>query len=138
MRTALEQQAGNADNIIFYGQQPHKKVGELLHESDIFALPSARETFGLVYLEAAAKMNAVIAVKDTGVWGVFKENEEMLFANDYPSFEKKLHFLIDHDKTRIALAEKAYERTKNHYTWNHITANYHAIYEKILKKRGKG
>lgn len=129
----LKEQAKNSKNIIFYGQQPHEKVGKLLYESDIFALPSVIETFGLVYLEAAAKMNAVIAVKNTGVWGLFKENEEMLFIDDYQTFKQKLFLLIEEDETRICLARNAFERTKNSYTWDRIIQQYHEIYRKALK-----
>ena len=118
--------------IVFYGHQSHEKVGIMLEESDIFALPSAIETFGLVYMEAAATMNAVIAVRNTGVWGNFEEDKEMLYIESYKDFQKALFLLIDNDKMRIGLAKNAFRRVKDEYSWEKIIERYDLIYKKII------
>lgn len=127
----LKNLAGDCKNINFLGQMSHDDVGKSLYGSDIFALPSYHETLGLVYLEAAAKENAVIAMKDTGVWGNYQDGEEMLFCDDYQSFERLLHNLIDDDDKRISLSEKAFERTRNEYTWDVSIEKYRKIYEDV-------
>lgn len=127
----LKNLAGDCKNINFMGQMSHDDVGRWLHVSDIFALPSHHETLGLVYLEAAAKENAVIAMKDTGVWGNYQDGEEMLFCVDYQSFEKILHDLIDDDDKRISLSKKAFERTRSEYTWDVIIEKYKKIYGNV-------
>lgn len=132
LREELHSQAEGMDNVMFLGQQPHDTVMELLAESDIFALPSGRETFGMVYLEAAAKMNAVIAVKDTGVWGVFKDEEQMLFCHDYHSFKTMLHRLIDDDAKRVAMADAAYRKVCDDLVWEKVTDRYHNIYQDVM------
>lgn len=129
----LKNLAGDCKNINFMGQMSHDDVGRWLHVSDIFALPSYHETLGLVYLEAAAKENAVIAMKDTGVCGNYQDGEEMLFCDDYQSFERLLHNLIDDDDKRISLSEKAFERTRSEYTWNVSIEKYKKIYENVSK-----
>lgn len=127
----LKNLAGDCENINFMGQMSHDDVGKSLCDSDIFALPSHHETLGLVYLEAAAKENAVIAMKDTGVWGNYQDGEEMLFCVDYQSFEKILHDLIDDDDKRISLSKKAFERTRSEYTWDVIIEKYKKIYGNV-------
>lgn len=127
----LKNLAGDCKNINFMGQMSHDDVGKSLYGSDIFALPSYHETLGLVYLEAAAKENAVIAMKDTGVWGNYQDGEEMLFCVDYQSFEKILHDLIDDDDKRISLSKKAFERTRSEYTWDVIIEKYKKIYGNV-------
>lgn len=129
----LKNLAKDCKNISFLGQMSHDDVGRWLHVSDIFALPSYHETLGLVYLEAAAKENAVIAMKYTGVWGNYQDGEEMLFCDDYQSFERLLHNLIDDDDKRISLSEKAFERTRSEYTWNVSIEKYKKIYENVSK-----
>jgi len=69
-----------------------------LFESDIFALPSYKETFGLVYLEAAAARNAIIGFKGEGVWGLFEVDKEMLFCGDFEEFQEQLKLLIKNGK----------------------------------------
>jgi glycosyltransferase involved in cell wall biosynthesis len=123
--------AGNATNIHFLGKQPHTEVISLLKKSDIFALPSYRETFGLVYLEAAANNNAVICHKNEGVDGLFEDEKEIFLCNGYDNFKEILYELIEnHDKRKI-VSDGGYERAKN-YTWQRVTTEYLKIYEQVL------
>lgn len=129
MRTELEAMINGADNIQLLGKITHDKVGELLCQSDIFALPSVNETFGLVYMEAAAHQNAVIATKGTGVWGHFSDGEEALYCDSYTSFQNMLYKLIDDDGYRNQLALKAYQKSQENYTWGKIISQYIELYD---------
>lgn len=135
---SLKAEADNASNIRFYGRQPHDRVRQLLTESDIFALPSVSETFGLVYMEAAATKNAVVAVRDTGVWGNFEDGKEMLFIEDYRNFRDSLFRLIDDDDLRIELAENAFLRVKKEYLRDTIIGRYNSLYQAIISEKNQG
>lgn len=128
----LEPKYANCDNrrIRILGKQAHAKVMASLESSDIFALPSTFETFGLVYLEAAAKQNAIIGFKGQGVWGVFDDKIEMLFADSYEDFKHKLHCLIDDDKLRHSFQENAYKKAQE-MTWNLIVERYEEVYNTV-------
>lgn len=129
IRHELESIAEEKDNIFFLGKIDHKKIGDLLNQSDIFALPSINETFGLVYLEATAHQNAVIATQGTGIWGHFIDGEEMLYCDSEQSFQEMLTLLIDNDEFRNNMAEKAYQKTREQYTWNKIISQYIELYD---------
>lgn len=64
-----------SDKIEFLGNLPNQDVLRKLEKTDIFVLMSKRETFGMVYLEALAKGNIVIASKDDGIDGIMKNNQ---------------------------------------------------------------
>lgn len=132
MRAELEAMAKDDANIHILGKIPHDKVGKLLEESQIFALPSVNETFGLVYIEATAHQNAVIATRGTGIWGVFDDNKEMLYCDSQESFTLMLYQLIDNDEFRNEMARKAYEKTAQRYTWDEIISRYSEIYNSCL------
>lgn len=134
LRKELETLASGNNNIQFLGQISHENIGKLLHQSDIFALPSVNETFGLVYLEAAAHQNAIIASKGTGVWGHYTEEEEMFFCDSYDVFQTQLHKLIDDDALRNKMAEKAFAKTKENFTWDTIIEKYASLYRRLLTK----
>lgn len=134
-RQQLENQADGNKNIIFWGQQPHEKVSELLRQTDIFAMPSQRETFGLVYIEAAANKNAVIAVRNTGVWGVLEEDKEACFISDYESFRSSLYNLIDNDEARNKIAENGFEKTRDSLIWDKIAEKYERIYLQTIDNK---
>jgi len=122
---------GNTSNISFLGKVAHEKVLSFLEKSDIFALPSNSETFGLVYLEAAANYNAIIGFEKQGVWGVFEPDVEMLFANNYDDFEYLLHKLIDDEVQRNDLTIKAYKKAKN-LTWEKVIEQYNQVYDDVV------
>lgn len=132
-RAKLEEEAKGFSNIVFQGRLPRKQVCEMLNKSDIFAMPSEKETFGLVYLEAAANMNAVIALKNTGVWGVLKDGEEALFVSSYQDFSNKLCRLAEDGPLRVSLAQKSFEKVKISYTWEKIRERYDKLYQSVIK-----
>lgn len=132
MRNNLEKLAQGHDNIVFLGQIRHDRIGELLLQSDIFALPSVNETFGLVYLEAAAHQNAVIATKGTGIWGVFEDKEEMLYCESSKNFNDLLIGLIEDSDYRNSIAKKAFLKAQSQYTWDHIIDRYTQLYRTTL------
>lgn len=128
----LMNMATDCHNIQFLGKISHDKIDDLLCNSDIFALPSTNETFGLVYIEATAHQNAVIATKGTGIWGHFKENEETLYCDSYDSFQKMLYELIDNDTFRNQIAKRAFDKTSADFTWDKIIEKYSQLYENLL------
>ena len=128
-RYQLIELAGDAPNIHFAGKINREDVLSLLEKSHIFALPSVDETFGLVYLEATAKRNAVICHRNEGVDGLFEDGKEMMFCNGYEDFSVILNKLIDNPDEVKLLATAGYEKVKN-YTWKSVEENYLEIYKK--------
>ena len=130
-RNILQNLANNAPNIHFVGKIAHNEALKLLEKSHIFALPSINETFGLAYLEAAAKLNAVICHKNEGVDGLFEDGKEIAFCDGYEDFRNILHTLVENPEKMKKLANNGYERLKN-YTWEHIQSRYMDIYERKI------
>lgn len=64
-----------AHNVSFLGHLPHEKVLDRMQDSDIFILPSVKETFGMVYLEAMASGCITVGTKDDGVDGIIIDGE---------------------------------------------------------------
>lgn len=129
--TELKKIAGADERINFYGKLPHDKVLDKLRQSDIFALPSFDETFGMVYLEAAANQNAIIGLLNEGVWGIFENDIEMLFCINEKNFQELLHEIINNKKKRMELAEMAYKKAV-HLNWANISKKYEALYKETI------
>ena len=133
----LKHQARNDKRIQFLGKIDRNEVLAFLENSDIFALPSYDESFGLVYLEAAATKNAIIGLKDEGVWGIFIEGEEMLFCNNETHFNEIFHELINNENLRSRLKRAAYTKAKK-LSWENIAQQYKKVYtESIASFREK-
>ena len=60
-------------NIKFVGQKSNQEVLEIMKNSDIFILPSEKETFGMVYLEAMACNCITVCTKNDGIDGIIQD-----------------------------------------------------------------
>ncbi len=114
--------------IKMLGQLKNQEIQELLRTTDIFALPSQVETFGLVFIEAAAMQNAVIGHYKEGLWDML---EGSFFPNDYESFKQALYELIENKKLRDNYKELAYNSAKN-FTWEKVINLYRNLYFDVL------
>lgn len=63
------------ENVEFTGNIPNDEVLRNLTASDLFVLVSEGETFGMAYLEAAARANIVIATRNDGIDGLLRNGE---------------------------------------------------------------
>ena len=122
---------GTDSRIQFLGYIPHNEVMEILTESHIFAMPSTKETFGLVYLEAAATHNAIIAFNKYSINGVFESEKEALFCSGYIDFKDQLHQLISDPKLVKNLADNALKKVQ-HMSWDSIIKKYNHLYNSIV------
>ena len=71
----LVKQLDIEDNVEFTGNIPHDEVLRNLTTSDLFVLVSEGETFGIAYLEAAARANIVVATRNDGIDGLIRHCE---------------------------------------------------------------
>lgn len=126
-RQEWEQLADGDPRILFTGKLPHAEVMQWMQRSKIFALPSYQETFGLVYLEAAAAGNALVGRAGEGVAGVFAEEEEIILPADYTSFRIGLHRLLTSHSLCIQRAQAARQRAAQ-LSWGAILTRYEEVY----------
>ena len=70
----LAEQLGVSDRVFFHGWQNGKeKIRAFYDQADIFIMPSLRETFGTVYIEALSQGLPVLYTKGQGIDGYFEE-----------------------------------------------------------------
>ena len=127
VRPEWENMAGGDDRIQFPGRLPHAETMQWLRRSAIFALPSYQETFGLVYLEAAAAGCALIGRAGEGVAGVFPEGEAIVLPGSYESFERSVHQLLADAALRQKMGKAARVRVES-LTWPKVLDRYEALY----------
>lgn len=65
----------NKLDVKFLGQMPKEDVFRKMKEADIFVLPSANETFGMVYMEALSFGMVVCCTKNSGIDGIIENTK---------------------------------------------------------------
>lgn len=77
------------NNVTFWGHIDRNRVQEILTNAECFIMISAKETFGLVYLEAMAKGLITIASKNEGMDGVIINGTNGFLCNAGDPFALK-------------------------------------------------
>ena len=105
-------------NVTFHGAIPHEQVFQHLERSDIFVLPSWKEAFGVVYLEAMATYNAVVGCYGNGADDILTDRIDgrLVPPRDTSALSETLAELIGNEDGRTNLATAAKE-TVRRFSW---------------------
>jgi glycosyltransferase involved in cell wall biosynthesis len=112
--------------ILPYTEQPERSM----MASDVFCLPSYRESFGITVVEAAACGVPAIGSRIYGVTDAIVEHETgcLYTVGDVDDLVQKMMEMLD-DKRRLSMGERARERAVRDFSDTMVTAAWLAYYE---------
>lgn len=121
-----------SEHVVFTGRQ--KEIPQLLKSADIFVLPSKREAFGLVLLEAMISGLPVVASKTGGIPEIIKDEKNgILFeAENFEELADDLVNLIGNPEKRLSLAIAGQKIVQEKFYAKTMAENYEKVYEKIV------
>ena len=128
----LAEKLGISDKIEFLGKQ--SRVVKILSASDLFLLPSEKESFGLAALEAMACEVPVVASNVGGLPEVIEHGVSGWLSElgDIDSMiEGALHILKDEERHNT-FSKNARRRAQEHFSAEILVRQYEAIYEKLM------
>ncbi|MFD3156162.1 glycosyltransferase [Haloimpatiens sp. FM7330] len=122
------------NNIVFLGRLNHNEVMNYMAQCDIFSLPSWKEGFGVVYVEAMLQGKPVIGIKGEGIEDVIvnKENGMLVKPKNVDELVGALEFLITNSKKAEIIGEKAKQTVINDFTWKNNAQKTIKIYNSIM------
>ena len=124
------------DNIKFYGSLARKEIAEVFSICDCFALLSAAETFGVVYVEAMAAGLPVIGTRCGGPEDfVNEENGILVGVDNVKAAADAIEYVYMHRNIYQSGVIKAYAR--DHFSPKYIASQIINIYNSVLSN-GKG
>jgi len=102
--------------------------------ADLFALPSARESFPLVLLEAMASGLPVVATAVGGVPEMVVDGETGLLVppDDPGALAEAVNSLLDDPERMRAMGEKGRDTVREHYTWDKVAERMAEYFREIL------
>ncbi len=122
----------NINNIKFHGNAD--EIEEILCSTDIFLLPSKKESFGLSALEAMASKCALVTSNCGGLPELNVENETgfLVDVNDEDKYVEKINDLIS-DKNKLEKFKYESFKRAQLFDIELIVPLYYEIYKKLLK-----
>jgi len=124
----------NLKNIHFLGHQSQEKLRRLYSVADVSVVPSRREPFGLVAIEALACGTPVVATAEGGLAEIINEDVGTLVPVDDPLALSSAicNELLREDKCKRKT--KASRYAYENYSQEKIIGEMICIYEKILEE----
>jgi glycosyltransferase involved in cell wall biosynthesis len=132
---ATAAECGVLDSVTFAGQR--SDIAALLAASDVFALPSHEEPFGLVYAEAMAMKRPVVAIDKGGTPEVVRHGETGLLSplGDVAALAANLVRLLKDASLRARMGEAGRRDVEVRFTPARLAADVEGVYSKVLGAR---
>ncbi|OGP85396.1 MAG: hypothetical protein A2V87_08030 [Deltaproteobacteria bacterium RBG_16_58_17] len=121
-----------ADRVVFTGVMGKEKLDRTYMASDIFAILSRFDTFGMVVLEAMAASLPVVVTECVGAKDLVRDGINGFIVeggDDAMQISGKIAFLLDREK-RLIMGEKAHA-TALSCTWEKVAQRVGELYEKV-------
>ncbi len=130
----LSRNLGVNKHVKFFGKL--KSIEKILTISDIFILPSERESFGLVALEAMACRSAIISTNSGGLPEVNIEGETGFLSDigDVKKMSKDILFLLEDINRLENFKNNALAHAKT-FDITRILPNYELLYQELCNKK---
>ncbi|HLF79208.1 MAG TPA: glycosyltransferase family 4 protein, partial [Dehalococcoidia bacterium] len=131
---ALVTELGLEPNVKFMGQR--SDVAKLLAASDVFALPSFGEPFGLVFLEAMAMKKPVVALNNGGTPEVVDHGETGLLSSpgDIEALASNLLTLLRDPLLRTRMGQRGRHVVETRFTSERMARDAERLYESLTNR----
>lgn len=120
------------ENVHLRGFVSNKNEIKFYYENnDIFVMPSARETFGLTYIEAMSQGLPIIGISGTGVSGFYKDGQVGYFIKE-PNAQMIVESIKKIMSNYSVISNNCINEIQS-FNWKAIINRYKEIYSVIYK-----
>jgi glycosyltransferase involved in cell wall biosynthesis len=128
-----------ADRVEFLGRQERTQVADLLHNCEVFVLPSRSEPFGIAIIEAMACKKPVVATTAGGIPEMIENgrNGILVEPDDDRALADALSTVLKDVNLQRQLAENGHATVLECFRSEHTGSAYEALFADLLDSRGK-
>ena len=129
----VAQAHGVEDQVVFCGFR--QDIRNILGQSDLMVLPSLREGFGLVLLEAMAVGCPIVATNVGAIPEIIVDGETGLLVRpgDPAGLSSAVKRLLSSPQLVGSLVRAARERLEEHFAFNTMIQHTHSLYQRLLE-----
>jgi phosphatidylinositol alpha-1,6-mannosyltransferase len=131
-------------HVRFLGAVSDDQLINCYHACDLVVLPALHvegdaEGFGIVLLEAAAAGKPVVATSVGGIPDAVENGETgmLVGAGDYPQLTRSIISLINDERARAAMGERARQRAREKFSWVRIVEQYEKALNLQMRPRSR-
>lgn len=127
----------NNVHILGYFSQRLNDINDFYLRADVYVAPSVwNEPLGLVILESMVHKTPVVVSRKGGVTTVVKDgyNGFLVRARSPSLIAQKVNLLLEDDKLRYKMGERAYRTVVERFNWDRIATKFYNLYQKSLQK----
>jgi glycosyltransferase involved in cell wall biosynthesis len=140
LRKQLEHLASSLeirDRVNFLGLQGRIEVRQLLHDCELFVLPSRSEPFGIAIIEAMACKKPVVSTKVGGIREIIEDrrNGVLVEPNDPRALAGAILTVLHDEKLRAAIVARGYATVRERFLREHTGGAYEAVFTESFEKR---
>jgi len=133
MRRGLETRARSLP-VRFLGRLSDAEYVSLLNASDIVAIPSRNEPFGLVLLEAWSAGRCVVASDVGGLSENIEHGTDGVKVRPHPdSIARGLSRVADSPEKALAMGREGLDKVKKEFLWGRVGERIEGVYRKLEK-----
>ena len=136
----LSKRLGISDSTKFISDWPRADLPELYAACDVFVLPSVREAFGLVGLEAMSTGRAVVASRVGGIQDFVVPGETGLLARpgDPVALADALAAVLDDDELRRRMGRRGRELAEKEFSYLSVAQKTLSVFRQAVDSGGRG
>ncbi|MDS3862230.1 glycosyltransferase family 4 protein [Thermosynechococcaceae cyanobacterium BACA0444] len=129
------QKLGISERVFFRGWVAPEQIPDLMNSATIVLVPSRREAFGLVALEAALLARPVIASAVGGLPEVIVNRESGILVpiENSQALAQAVIDLLQQPETMIRLGKFARQHAIDHFSFDRYLKNHVILYKKLIK-----
>jgi glycosyltransferase involved in cell wall biosynthesis len=125
----LAEQEGVHDKVIFAGRVEENDLPEYYQACDLFAMPSLKEGFGIVFLEAMHYARPCIGARAGGIPEVIENGKTgfLIEPGDAKTLSGSLIHLLRDETSRREMGEKGRERFEREFSFGRFRGRLESI-----------
>jgi glycosyltransferase involved in cell wall biosynthesis len=133
---ALARELGITKNVEFLGQR--RDIARLLAASDVFALPSVAEPFGLAHAEAMAMKRPVVALRSGGTPEVVEHEKSGLLSEpgDVETLASHISRLLRDPALSARMGEYGRHEVESRFTLDRMSRDVERVYRSLVASSG--
>ena len=132
---SLAEDLGVRGSVRFMGQMPNEVVMSEMEKAQFFCMPSVREGFGIVYLEAMASGCITIGTEGEGITDLIEngKNGFLVPPEDPKAIVRAISWCIEHPNDVAAIAEQGIQDARE-LTWKKNAETYIKLFTKQIER----